>query len=580
MQTTLTLTHLRLLLRAPSRWRQGLSVLLCIVVLSSSSFAQGSKADADELKLVVALFRHGVRSPEADFDQEEADKHSKNKWPDLPAWNVMGKDCENAGKTAEGWGYLTKHGQQIATGLGTYYGNYYKQGPWSGGFQKVYFWADAENQRTRETAAALANGFRAAGIPDVKVDSLTPCTRDLLFHPFEAECGTPDPRKFADIASYIASNWKTTWTKKYKAQFDQLFRTLGCSADDCATCDISHCFTDADTVTSWKLGAPRTSPIKWTGRFSYASSASEAFLLEYANNMQVGWGNVDAGGLRKMLFLHEFFFDQTERQPYISAGWRSCRPSGPAWTGVGSAGLATRSRGSRPWASGRPSACAPGRIPTARLATCSSSAPRGSAWPRAVRRRSPPGRCLCPSLPGTPSRARENPVVDHVRAMLRLGGIPAAQVDAQAAAAVGLQRALESGRPPPADGASGSEPQRLDPRRARAPGAQLSLEPVPASARRRPPRRARRGRQRPGGARGPGVRSGAGARLEGLPEDAAGRGHGRRARAADPHGPGVSPVPGCLRAGSGRFAPAGSTAWRPRPTPSPSPLAEPSRGAT
>jgi len=287
-------------------------VLLCIVVLSAPSFAQRTSADADELKFVVALFRHGVRPPEPGYKNKNADQHSKNKWPNLKAWNVMGPDCENKdNKDEEGWGYLTTHGQEIATGLGTYYGNHYKQGTWSSGF-KVYFWADAENQRTRHTAMALAQGFKDAGIPDVRMESLKPCSSDLLFHPFNSGCGTPDPRRLADIASHIRKSWQPTWTDRYKAEFDQLFRALGCSsARDCA-------FTDDDTVSSWKLGAPRKSPIEWLGRFSYASSASEAFPLEYANQMQVGWGSVDSGALRKMLFLHEFFFDQTERRFYLA----------------------------------------------------------------------------------------------------------------------------------------------------------------------------------------------------------------------------------------------------------------------
>jgi 4-phytase/acid phosphatase len=315
MQTTPMLTHFRLLLRAASRWRQTFSMLLCVVILSPSVFAQVTSTDAEELKLVVALFRHGVRSPEPGFNQDNADKHSKNKWPELKDWKVMvnPNECD----PGKGWGYLTIHGQQIATGLGHYYGNYYKQGPWSNGFKKVYFWADAQNQRTRETAKALAQGFIDADIPsgDVKVDwlkpikPLGPCPADLLFHSFEEGCGRPDTRTLAGITSDINKNWQI-WTQSYKAQFDQLFRTLGCSsASDCGFKGGA-----SESASPWLGGVQRKSLITWPGRFSYASSASEAFLLEYANNMeQVGWGGVDTAGLRKMLHLHEFFFDLTQR---------------------------------------------------------------------------------------------------------------------------------------------------------------------------------------------------------------------------------------------------------------------------
>ena len=63
-------------------------------------------------------------------------------------------------------------------------------------------------------------------------------------------------------------------------------------------------------VPSKECGAP----LLWKQRFAYASSASEAFLLEYANNMNdVGWGGVDSPKLRDMLKLHEFYFDKTDR---------------------------------------------------------------------------------------------------------------------------------------------------------------------------------------------------------------------------------------------------------------------------
>ena len=290
-------------------------MLLCIIALTTSSFAQRAPADNDELKLVVALFRHGVRSPTPDFNNF-ANQHSILPWPFLPAWNVLGPDSDcDPGK---GWGYLTNHGFEIATGLGTYYGKHYKQGPWSNGF-KVYLWADAENQRTRMTAKALEAGFEDAGIlpPDVKVESLEPCTPnpDVLFHSFSAGCGTPSPLGLAEIADRINQNWKPTWTDQYKTQFDQLFRVLGCNT-------AGGCKFTVDVATPWSPNQKRQSLIKWTdplgapGRFSYASSASESFLLEYANNMQVGWGGVTTA-LHSMLSLHEFFFDQTERQSHL-----------------------------------------------------------------------------------------------------------------------------------------------------------------------------------------------------------------------------------------------------------------------
>ncbi|HEY6249653.1 MAG TPA: histidine-type phosphatase [Candidatus Angelobacter sp.] len=116
---------------------------------------ESAPANSD-LKLVVALFRHGVRAPTKDFN-EEAKQHSGQPWPGLRDWKVMEeKDCDKG----EGWAYLTVHGQQLAQRLGAFYGREYKKA-WPNGF-KVYLWADDENQRTRETARALGQGFVSA----------------------------------------------------------------------------------------------------------------------------------------------------------------------------------------------------------------------------------------------------------------------------------------------------------------------------------------------------------------------------------------------------------------------------------
>jgi len=309
--------HVRLRLRATAPAHRAVSVLLCIAVLTASSFAQGPSPTADgELKLVVALFRHGVRAPTTGFQPEEANKHSNKPWPQLDDWKVMDNpDCDPVKNHDQnkGWAYLTIQGRKLAQGLGRYYGEYYRQGGWSQGFN-VYFWADGENQRTRQTAMGLAQGFRDTGLTpaQVTVDSLKDCKGDLLFHPFKAGCGTPDPNELARIANDINANW-ANWITVYQAPFDQLFRVLGCS--NAAGCK----FKGADKATGWPGGPDRTALITWKPQFSYASSASEAFLLEYANDMQVGWNNnIDSAAMRKMLFLHEFYFDQTERRKYLA----------------------------------------------------------------------------------------------------------------------------------------------------------------------------------------------------------------------------------------------------------------------
>jgi hypothetical protein len=79
----------------------------------------------------------------------------------------------------------------------------------------------------------------------------------------------------------------------------------------------------AKVCTVWSKDC--NAPVAWSGQFSFASGASEAFLLEYANNMTVGWNRIPVPpqrgapwSLRDMMQLHEFFFDQMDRQPYLA----------------------------------------------------------------------------------------------------------------------------------------------------------------------------------------------------------------------------------------------------------------------
>src|SRR5215470_12817749 len=99
---------------------------------------------ADELKLVVVVTRHGVRSPTSLM----TDYSTEHQWPDIQKdWQT--KCCAD----------LTPRGADLAAILGAYYRGYYAEKgllPKTGcPTKEVYIWADNE-QRTFETAKALA----------------------------------------------------------------------------------------------------------------------------------------------------------------------------------------------------------------------------------------------------------------------------------------------------------------------------------------------------------------------------------------------------------------------------------------
>lgn len=236
-----------------------------------------------DLKFVVALFRHGVRSPLQSFG-ESADKHSGSPWPSLQDWEG-GDKCGN-------WGDLTPQGASAVGILGAWYGSNYSKA-WGKGF-KAYLWADLD-ERTQKTAAALATGLGGSGV-SVKVASLYPETIDPLFHPFQAMCGTPGPSELDGIVKHIKAK-SHEWLGLNKDSFTKLHDVLACK-NKCGnkTCEPLSCHEEK--VSAWisPTWTPRpSSPIQWEGQFSYASSATEAFLLEYANGMDPGWGKVEVG---------------------------------------------------------------------------------------------------------------------------------------------------------------------------------------------------------------------------------------------------------------------------------------------
>ncbi len=62
-------------------------------------------------------------------------------------------------------------------------------------------------------------------------------------------------------------------------------------------------------------------PIEWSGQFPVANTVSETLLLEYASGMTVGWEKhkIPADQMRKMVKLHDVYFDKTQREDYLAS---------------------------------------------------------------------------------------------------------------------------------------------------------------------------------------------------------------------------------------------------------------------
>jgi 4-phytase/acid phosphatase len=303
-----------------------ITVGLTTAVLSTSALSQTS-----QLRMVVVLTRHGVRSP---LLHTTTSPNQTQPWPSLDQWHVV---CP---------GDLTPRGTELVQQMGSFYhAYYYKKGllpaPGQCPAGKVYIWSDNE-ERTLGTARALAGGM-SKGIASclIPVNSLayTPAPQsgpdkckvstenptDYFFHPLSylpftepAPKGPIDTDKLKDVANQINLQ-VPQMLATYHPALQMLQNTL-CGGPSAVACSsVLSLPTEAK--------AERTS-LKWTGMFSVSSTATENFLLEYGNGMPCsldGWGLVtynspdcDGGqSFRQMQELHTVYFDWTHHKGYM-----------------------------------------------------------------------------------------------------------------------------------------------------------------------------------------------------------------------------------------------------------------------
>jgi 4-phytase / acid phosphatase len=272
--------------------------LLGVLLLATATVAAAQPKPDEHLELVVALFRHGIRPPLK--DPNIPTKYSKEDWPKPAAWS------------AGDWGFLTSHGVAVAGALGFDYGKYY--GKLLRANAKAFLWADASDERTVSTAGALVQGMNEAKLPATTGNRGTGV--DPLFHPFKAHCGSIDATKLDRIAKDITDNAQRYIEVTYSVQFGQLYSTLACTDPQAQKCEMLS--KVSQNGANRCIGTNCTKPIEWKGQFAYANTATETFLLEYENNMPVGWGR-SKSLLSDMMALHDFYFDKTQREPYLAA---------------------------------------------------------------------------------------------------------------------------------------------------------------------------------------------------------------------------------------------------------------------
>jgi len=289
-----------------SRWLISIACLICLNSLfaAAQSATPSSNNTASDLKFVVYLSRHGVRSPTG--MQAQYNPYSLAPWP---AWDVPP-------------GYLTAHGYQLMKLFGAYDrmelakdGLLSTSGCEDAG--KVGFYADSD-QRTRETGKALAEGLFPGCRTDVQFRPEG--TNDPLFHfhPTQAQLGAQtSAQATAAIAGRIGGD-PANLTEAYRTQLGMLDTVLAtCGSPASPPQKRTSLFKIPATLTQGSGGHVA----ELRSSLNTASTLVENLLLEYTQGMEassVGWGCVDGAKLRFLMELHSAATDFTERTPIMA----------------------------------------------------------------------------------------------------------------------------------------------------------------------------------------------------------------------------------------------------------------------
>jgi 4-phytase/acid phosphatase len=272
------------------------AVLLTAAWAAGVGIVAAGAAPPPQLRYVVIVSRHGVRSPM--WTSERLNQYAAEPWPE---WSVPP-------------GNLTPHGRVLMQLMGGYYREWLssehllnQRG--CGDVGRVYIHAD-KDQRTMETGRALAETLLPGCA--LAVHSAPEGSRDALFDPISAGIAKPDWQIAAQAVRERLEGNPKQFMDVHQAAFEGLQSVL----------------VGEGSAPKKPIEPPKEISVSLTGKsvqlneqLSVASSLSESLMLEYAEGMKgkdLGWGRLNADILFRVLKLHAVYADLTRRTLYIA----------------------------------------------------------------------------------------------------------------------------------------------------------------------------------------------------------------------------------------------------------------------
>ena len=269
-----------------------------LVVACAASSGWAASAD-QELKLVIVLTRHGVRSPLQ--TNQILGKYAAEPWPQ---WNVPP-------------GILTAHGRQELAMMGSYYRErYVAEGLLSGAGAadavEVYFHSDSD-ERTKESALALASGL-LPGAPAPELHARPKGADDPLYRFVKVHPDLPDRALAIAALNGRIGNDPAAFLQDHRADFALLEQVL-CGPNGTPP---PGKIALLDLPAKVQAGL-NDHTVGFEGPLHVGMQIVDALQLEYAEGLpmdHVGWGRMTSAQLTQLLHLHALYFGLTQATFY------------------------------------------------------------------------------------------------------------------------------------------------------------------------------------------------------------------------------------------------------------------------